>query len=141
MSKYCKLACFLLFLFLTSFTFKPTDQNEWVKFQTYKGVNFYQKKVVKETSRYKHAYILFKYENTGDQSVNLNWKLNIWHNDNCRSCSLPSPNEYEMSLSLKAGQTTTGKINDQDKMLKLFYKDLTNSENQQLTKIEFKKLR
>lgn len=130
----------LSLLFLTAFTFKPTEQEKWTKFKTFKGVNFYQKKVIKETSYYKHAYILFKYENTSELPVDLSWKLNIWHNDNCRSCSLPSPNEYEMTLSLKEGETVTGNVNDQNKMLNLFLKDLKNSDRQQLTKIEFKKL-
>lgn len=131
----------ILFITLSAFTFRPADNSEWTQFHSFNGVDFYQKEVVKKTSDYEHAYVVFKYVNTTDQSVNINWKLNLWIGDHCRSCKLPSPSEYDMQLNLKPGESISGTIQDTDKMLRLFKKDLQNTKMQELSKFEFANMR
>ncbi|MFO8087152.1 MAG: hypothetical protein R6T91_04990 [Bacteroidales bacterium] len=125
-------------LLLSSFQFIPTNSSSWEKIQSVEGVDIYQKQVEVETSEYHHSYIVFRYVNTTNKAAYLKWKLNIWYNDNCRSCDLKSPNEYEMSLALHPGETIEGTSQDKDKKLRLFHSDRNNSATQQLSKVEFK---
>lgn len=130
----------LAILVLTAMTIRPTDSTEWTKFKEHKGVEFYQKKVIKETDENKQSFILFKYVNTTDREVNLRWRLNIWIGDQCRSCDLPQGSEYDMELHLEAGETLAGTLEDDDKKLKLRNKILNKDSFRGISKFEFENL-
>ncbi|MGM0612758.1 MAG: hypothetical protein ACQESM_04520, partial [Bacteroidota bacterium] len=74
------------------------------------------------------------------KSITLNWKLNLWIGDHCRSCDLPKGSEYDMKLSLAPGESIAGTLNDNDKKLKLMNKDLTKDATKGLTKFEIEGL-
>lgn len=124
----------------TSFT-KPTDSGNWEKFKTFKGVDFYQKSLVVSGENFKHEYIVFKYVNTSSKQINLNWKLNIYYGDNCRSCNLQSPNEYEINLKLASNQTIVSSEKSEGFKHKIFVKDLNKQNQTQLSKFELSNLR
>jgi hypothetical protein len=102
-------------------------QSSWKLVLEQSGVNVYSKVIINqsESPSYKHEYYLFKYENTTKKEVSLTWKLDVYYNGNCRTCGLNSPNEYELELILKPGETKIGDLNSQDKIYKLFKKDLS----------------
>ncbi|MCF8218801.1 MAG: hypothetical protein K9I29_07135 [Bacteroidales bacterium] len=140
MLKKILIPALLVFIMLTAMTIRPTDNPSWTKFKEFNGVEFYQKKVVKETADYKHSYILFKYVNTTDKNITLKWKLNLWIGDHCRSCNLPKGSEYDMKLSLAPAESIVGTLNDHDKKLKLMNKDLTKDAAKGISKFELEGL-
>ena len=102
--------------------FSFSSVNQWKTYKSINGVNIYYKTANCNTeyNKVESEYYVFKYKNTNNYSVRLSWKLNVWVNDLCRSCNLPSPNEYELSLDIKAGQTLEYNCNDNSKAFKLF---------------------
>ncbi len=141
MKKYLFLSVILLSLIISAFEFKPATSDDWEKVNSFKGVDIFQKKAVKRGKDFAHEYILFRYENTTSQVVEISWKLNIWYGENCRSCKLPSPGEYDLNLNLKPGETITGTTDDTDKRLRLYSCNLKKDSSSKLTKIEFKNIR
>ncbi|RLD43991.1 MAG: hypothetical protein DRI86_08620 [Bacteroidetes bacterium] len=108
----------LILITLSSFS----NNNDWKKYKEIDGVIIYSK-ITKCNTEYNTAineYIVFKYVNTNSYNIRISWKLNLWHNDICRSCDLQSPNEYEISLDIKAGQTLEYICSDNNKAFKLF---------------------
>ncbi len=141
MKKYLFLSVILMFLIISGFDFEPATGVNWEKVNSFKGVDVFQKKTVKQGKDFAHEYILFRYENTTNNVVEIKWKLNIWYGVHCRSCSLPSPGEYDLSIKLKPGETITGNVNDTDKRLRIYSRNLKKSSSSKLTKIEFKNIR
>jgi len=108
-----------LLFFFSSFN---TTDNDWSKYKEIDGITIYTKtvKCAKEYSTDKNDYIVFKYVNSNDYNIRISWKLDIWHNDICRSCDLESPNEYEISIDIKAKQTLEYMCSDNNKAFKIF---------------------
>lgn len=131
----------MIFLLITiSFTV-PTNSEQWTKFKSYNGVDFYQKTITCNNPNGQIEYIIFKYINTTNKDISLKWTLHNYFGENCRSCNLKSPNEYEFTLNLKPKQTIQGNCNSTQHSLKLFKKDLSNPNSIELTKFEFFNLR
>ena len=135
-----KLSLFItLFLSLNSFT---TAENEWTKYKEIDGVSIYQRtsKCNTEYNTAKNDYIVFKYVNNNNHNIRISWKLDIWYNDICRSCDLDSPNEYELSLDIKANQTLEYICSENSKAFKLFKASEKGNMHPKI-KYEFKNLR
>ncbi len=132
-----KKSIFLTLIILSSISFSFTTNNEWKEYKSIDGVVIYTKNAhcSTEYNTSKNEYIVFKYVNTNDYNVRISWKLNLWNNDICRSCDLPSPNEYEQSLDIKAGETLEYNCSDNSPAFKIF----KSSEKANLhPKVEFK---
>jgi len=99
-----------------------TNNNDWVEYKTIDGVQIFSKtsNCATEYNSANNEYYVFKYVNNNDYNVRISWKLNLWNNDICRSCNLPSPNEYEQSLDLKSGQTLEYNCSDKSFAFKIF---------------------
>ncbi len=131
---------FSLILLVVFVSFSFTADQSWKLFNTYDGIDVYTKIASIDQNPQGERVMLFKYVNTKAEVVELSWRLDLYYGDNCRGCNLPSPNEYEVSILLTAGQTIEGKVSDTDKTKKVFHsnksKDITP-----LTRFEFTNVR
>ena len=93
---------------------------EWTLFKSVDGVEIYTKIESNTFNKVKTNYQIFKYKNTNKYEVVVSWKLNLWYNGVCRACDLPSPNEYEMTLTLKANDVKTGTATSESKIFAFY---------------------
>jgi len=119
-TKYSRIYSLIAIIIISLSSF--TNNNEWTKYQEIDGVTIYTK-VVKCNTEYnpaKNDYYVFKYVNSNNFNIRISWKLDLWQNDVCRSCDLESPNEYELSLDIKAKSTVEYVCSDNSKAFKIF---------------------
>lgn len=131
----------LLFGVISTLTFSFITNSEWQEFKTIDGVKIYSR-IANCNTEYNTAnneYYVFKYVNTNDFNIRISWKLNLWNNGVCRSCNLPSPNEYELSLDLNAGQTLEYNCSDKSFAFKIFKSSAKGNINPEV-KFEFDNL-
>jgi len=107
-------------IFLSSFS--QNDKGEWTKYKEIDNIIIYSKIIHCNTKHNtaNNEYIVFKYVNTNKYNIRISWKLDIWYNEICRSCNLDSPNEYEISLDIAAGQELEYVCSDDNKAFMLF---------------------
>jgi hypothetical protein len=103
-------------------SFSSNETEKWELFKELDGISVYQSisHCNTEYNTANNEYYVFKYTNSNKYDVRLNWKLDLYYNNICRSCNLPSPNEYELSLDLKAGETLTYICSDESLAFKIF---------------------
>ena len=120
-------------IFVLAFT---NNTNQWKDFKEIKGVKILTKtaKCATQYNTLKNEYYVFKYVNNNKYNIRLTYKINLWVGENCRSCDLSSPNEYEISLDIKAGQTLQYACSDDNKAFKLFK---SSPKLKKVTKIKF----
>lgn len=137
-----KVTTLIAIIIIASFSFSFITSNEWQEYKSIDGVQILSKTANCETeyNTANNEYYVFKYVNTNDYSVRISWKLNLWNNGVCRSCNLPSPNEYELSLDLKAGQTLEYNCSDKSFAFKIF-KSSTKGNINPKVKFEFANLK
>lgn len=134
---------FIIALFSITSAFKINSNSEtekWVLYKSINGVNIYSKISKCVAYGVNNTYLLFKYENTTNESKELSWRLDIWFGENCRSCNLPSPNEYEVTLNLNPKETKEGTCKYLDDKRFMIYKASENNKLQPLAKFEFSNL-
>lgn len=85
-------------------------------------------------------YLILKIANKNAYAVKCNWKLDLWYNDQCRTCQQTAPTGYEFELELQAGQTVKGNVKSEDLMLKIYSKSIKPATDVSLTKFDFTKL-
>ena len=121
------------------FAFSTIETDTWKKYKSIDGVDIFSKVEDLSINGKVQQMLIFKYVNTNNYDVDLSWRLDLYYNGVCRSCSLPSPNEYELNLKLKKGETQAGTSKSQDKKWAVFYG--SKSENiAPLDRFEFSKL-
>lgn len=121
----------ILFIFAFSFLgFAGNDPIDWKTYIEQSGVKVYYK-IQACPDNPKTTYYIFKYQNTNNITVHLSWKLNVWVQGSCRTCNLPSPNEYEFKLDLSPNQIQEGNCHSDSKIFKLVYIFDTNNPNPQ----------
>jgi len=108
----------IVLITLSSFS----NNEEWIKYKEVDGVTIYTKtaKCDTEYNTAENDYIVFKYVNSNNYNIRISWKLDVWYNNICRSCDLDSPNEYELSLDIKANSTVNYICSDNSKAFKIF---------------------
>jgi|GEM_PF-1636046 hypothetical protein len=108
---------FILFALITSFAITK----EWIPLMQKDGVTISTKEIECQSpnDNKKHIYEVFKFENSNAYDLIVTYKLNLWIGENCRSCDIPSPNEYEVTIKLKAGETRTYDCNEESNTLKI----------------------
>ncbi len=119
-----KLALFIVLGLLSLTFFSFISSNDWQEYKSLDGVQIFFKtgKCSTEYNKAQNEYYVFKYVNNNNYNIRISWKLNLWNNGICRSCNLPSPNEYELSLDIKAGQTLEYNCSDKSFAFKIFKK-------------------
>ncbi|OIP01189.1 MAG: hypothetical protein AUJ98_05270 [Bacteroidetes bacterium CG2_30_33_31] len=111
-----------LIIMTTFFLFSnTTKENEWKLFKSIDGINIYTQVQEYQANNVTKNYLIFKYENTNNTAKVVNWRLDLWYNGVCRACNLPSPNEYELTLTLDKGEVITGKVDSESKIFSVFY--------------------
>ena len=121
MNKHIFLPLILTLAFVLA-SFSSNNDSKWVEYKNIDGVTIFTKNAMCNTeyNTANNEYYVFKYVNSNSYDIRISWKLNLWQNDICRSCDLPSPNEYELSLDIKAGQTLEYSCSDDSKAFKIF---------------------
>lgn len=138
MKKIFKISALLLIgLFLISFT---TDSKIWVLYKEINGVKIFCKATDCDFQGKNYTYYTFKYENSTSESKTLNYKLNIWLGEKCRSCDLPSPNEYELSIKLNSKQIIEGTCSNKDDKRFMLLKSVNDNKTRGLSKFEFENI-
>jgi hypothetical protein len=109
------------------------NNDDWKLVSSEKGVNIYSQKVIitPENPGPDIEFLVFKYHNTTAVSKKLRFKLDIWYGEHCRSCDLPTPNEYQIELLLKPGEILLGKAGSDNKAFSVIstvlHKDLPHN--------------
>lgn len=132
----------LLFVAISTLNFSFISDNEWREYKTIDGVIIYSKTANCDTeyNTSNNEYYVFKYVNTNNYNVRISWKLNLWNNGVCRSCNLPSPNEYELSVDLNAKQSIDYNCSDKSFAFKIFKSSPNGNINPEV-KFEFDNLK
>jgi hypothetical protein len=106
-----------------------TAQNDWKLYKEIDGIKIYTKtsSCKLQYSNSKNQYLIFKYENTTNKDLRISGRVEPYYNNNCRSCGLDSPNEYEFSIDIPAGKSREGNCSDEIKAFRLF-KSSNNSD-------------
>ncbi len=119
---YKKFTAIVIALSFSLLSFNTASNTIWKEYKSIDGVTIYQK-VAKCTNQYNPAtndYFVFKYVNNNTYDVRISYKIEYWLDNNCRSCNLQSPNEYEISIDIKAGQSLEYTCSDSNKGFKLY---------------------
>lgn len=106
-----------------------SNESEWKLYKEIQGVKIFTKvsKCQLQYTKKSNQYLIFKYENTTNKALRISGRVDAWYNNICRSCNLNSPNEYEFSIDLQAGESREGYCSDDQKAFKLFYKSMDGS--------------
>ncbi len=127
---------FLLSLFLYAYS---TEQEVLYKEQD--GVRItYTKQQRAHTQEQVMEYLVLKIENRNTHGVTITWKLDLWYNDLCRTCDQPSPTGYEFTKTLQPGEVLEGNVQEDDLMLRIWYRSVKPTSDVVLTRFEFTNL-
>lgn len=129
---------FIVFAVLISSSFTSSD--EWTLYKSQDNFEIYSRIEVINFNGISRSMLVFKYINTSDKIVTASWKLNLYYNGVCRSCDLPTPNEYEIVLKLNPKEILIGKPNSDSKVFSVFHSSPTG-EFAPLDKFEFEGLK
>ena len=114
----------VLFVIIITSAFTPnSSSSDWTLYKEVNGVKIFTKvnACQLQSTNKSNQYVLFKYVNTTNKNKRISGRVDAYYNNLCRSCNLDSPNEYEFSIDLKAGQSQKGNCSDELKAFKLFY--------------------
>lgn len=122
--------------------FMDFSSENWVLYKELNGLKIYTRKTdcFLQDGVNKNQYLIFKYENNTKNALRVSGRVDAWYNGNCRSCGLDSPNEYEFSIDLPAGESREGNCSDELPAFKL-YRKMGNSEKVMLTNFELSNLK
>ena len=85
--------------------------------------------------------VLFRYTNTTNQEVTLNWKLKTFRNNECSNCARLQNEEYSRSITLAPGEIFTGdctsKIDKRGYVFSHFINKVPGMSDSKLTDFEF----
>ncbi len=129
MKKTIKVLFVILVVAISTGFVSSSNQSTWELYKELNGVKIYTKKSncqLQYTNK-SNQYLLFKYVNTSNKNLRVSGRVDAYYNNICRSCNLDSPNEYEFSIDLQAGQSQEGNCSDERKAFKLFYKSADGS--------------
>lgn len=77
-----------------------------------------------EKQSFHRQFVVLRFENTTDKTLQVTWKVNTWYNQKCSGCDSNSP-EFERLISLEPKQTKEGDCNfNSSKLLRIFSKFL-----------------
>jgi len=129
MKKTIKVLFVILVATISAAFVSSSDQGEWKLYKELNGVKIYTKvsSCQLEYTNKSNQYLLFKYVNTSKKNLRISGRVDAYYNNICRSCNLDSPNEYEFSIDLQAGQSQEGNCSDERKAFKLYYKSADGS--------------
>lgn len=137
-----RITIFILLLSLSSllFSFTNSNTNEWELFKEENGVKIFKKQINCEVRKgIENTFLIFKYENTSNAVRSLSWRVDLYFNGNCRSCNVPSPNEYEVKMTLNPGEVKEGDCNSNSHAFKVYFAN-PNKAMAGLEKVEFTNL-
>ena len=123
MKQTLKVLFVLIITVITTAFVSSSNKGDWKLYKEMNGVQIYTKTSIcqLEHTTNSNNYVLFKYVNNTKKNLRVSGRVDAYYNNICRSCNLDSPNEYEFSIDLKAGQSQKGNCSDERKAFKLFY--------------------
>jgi hypothetical protein len=123
-------AAIFLSLMLTAFT-----DNSEILYEEVDGVRItYTKQQQTYGSDQVMEYVVLKIENRNTYAITAKWKLDLWYNENCRTCNQPSPSGYEFSIDMKPGEVIQGDVSKDDLMLRIWRRNIRPETDQILTR-------
>ncbi|MCK5846112.1 MAG: hypothetical protein KAG84_01640 [Bacteroidales bacterium] len=123
---------------LSLFSFKSNNSLGWKEYKNINGVSIFQN-IADCTNQHNptaNSYFVFKYTNSNSYDVRISYKIEYWVGETCRTADLLSPNEYEISIDIAAGQTLEYSCSDNNKGFKL-YKSSDSRNDDGLNRFEF----
>lgn len=129
---------FFSLLIIICFGFTPgTNNSEWQLYKEIDGIKIYNKTINCDYTdeSVKKEMVFIKLVNTTSAKVSLEWDMELWYNNVCRTCNLSS-NDYHYSVTLSANETKEGSCRS-EKELKIFSKFIVEKELNGLTKFNF----
>ena len=136
----------ILIAFFSFFTFatmgaNPTEweiyfENDTAKIEfTYQNCDF--------SSTAQQELIIFKFTNLSSQTISLNYKADIWHDNVCTNCEQESK-ESRYTIQILGNEVITTNCNNEGKGFSIFSAFITNDEQKKryvsLTKFELKEI-
>ena len=111
-------------------------ENDTAKIEyAYQNCNF--------SSTAKQELIIFKFTNLSSQTISLNYKADIWHDNVCTNCEQESK-ESRYTIQILANEVITTNCNNEGKGFSIFSAFITNDEQKKryvsLTKFELKEI-
>ncbi|MBL1279366.1 MAG: hypothetical protein COA33_003800 [Fluviicola sp.] len=114
---------------------KTNFSTEWATYIENENIKVEYKHIdCKPTSGYDFESVLLQITNKTNQTIELNWVIDLYYNGECKTCDYPI--EYSRSVSLSPNSTITGDCDRQsDRALNLFsrFNDVNYSKGDQLT--------
>ena len=95
------------------------------------------------SSTAKQEVVAFRFTNLINQTINLNYTTELWHNDQCLNCNQETK-EHQKSLTLSSNEIITTNCNGEWKNLVIFSAFITNDNeakrHESITKFELTKI-
>ncbi|MFH2095629.1 MAG: hypothetical protein ABIJ16_07995 [Bacteroidota bacterium] len=108
---------------------------EWTLYKDLEGVQIYYRYADCYTNAKHMEYVLFMVINTTEESMEVEWKREIWYNGKCHNCDSDSP-EYIQKAVLKPGESKEADCDSKKRGGKIFSKFLDFRGEKELTRFE-----
>tara|TARA_Y100001934_G_C12311537_1_gene755185 strand:+ start:1126 stop:1584 length:459 start_codon:yes stop_codon:yes gene_type:complete len=101
--------------------FSMNNSTDWLIYLENEEVTIeYKKTDCNFSEQFDQEYIIFKITNHLDKSIIINWRQELWYDNDCINCESISE-EYIKKISLESKQTMTGNCSRND-ALRIFSK-------------------
>ncbi|MFC1734062.1 hypothetical protein ACFL6I_27475 [candidate division KSB1 bacterium] len=118
-----------------------TDDNNWQLYQETDLLQIYSKMIRCDLpdEGIRREMVILKFVNRTNQTVNLEWDMQLFYNGNCRTCNIEG-DAYHYKLSLNPNAILEGDCSSEKELL-LFSKFVLDKEMKGLTNFELANLK
>ena len=146
-----KIYNFILCLFFSLLSFQlafgqntSEDLSSWKLYKEISGLQIFSKEIGCHDSQngIHEQYIVFQFINNTTEKITVVWQKEVWYNDKCVTCDIPSHLENNYTFSLAPGESVEGTCEASSSSgLKIFNHFMNTSKGSKLTKFEFKNMK
>ena len=130
-----------LTLLLVTLSFTSMSQNNWTIYKTISGINIYSKNAdCYPKDGMAQTAVLFKFENTTNEKISINWETRIWYNT-VESTFNVGDAERQYALNILPMQTIEGDSDLLNNKLFLYKKFLDFENSALLTRFELENIK
>jgi hypothetical protein len=131
----------LLLTLLVTFSFTSFSQDNWTLYKTNSGINIYSMSAnCYPKNGMAQTAVLFKFENTTNQQITIEWDTRIWYN-NKESTDNVSEGERHITLNLLPNQIIESDTELTNTKLFLYKKFLNFDKSALLTRFELENIK
>lgn len=121
-----------------------TIGTEWVLLQDIQGIQIYGKRTECNdimNGMYKE-FVLLRIVNTMEVNFRIEWDMQLWYDEKCRTCGLANNAEYHYMIEVAGGEAREGNCSlNSPRELTLFLRFLNYEHIAKLTKFNFANLK